>query len=80
MLFVQIGDVHVHVHSGVVDELTVNLLIVKSFIERFVKGMSPYERSIVRIQSLPIANIPEYRPPSNSLFVFQNQLGRGEGN
>lgn len=51
MLFIQLADLHTCAHFGLVHNLVVPLLIGISFIDRYVKGVFPFERCIVPIQS-----------------------------
>lgn len=59
MLFVQLGDLHVHVQFGVVDNLAVLVLIGTSIIVTFVKGIFPMEPLIVPIRCHPVAIISD---------------------
>lgn len=65
MLFVQVSDLHVVVHSGVVDSLPISVLAGASFINWFVRGILPMEQRIVPVQSRPTASVSEYTHPSH---------------
>lgn len=73
MLFVQLGTLHVCVQFGVLNNLAVPLLRGTSIIGIFVERDFPMERSIVAIQSRPIATISGYTPPLHPLPVLQTQ-------
>lgn len=74
MLFVQLGDLHVRVHIGVVDKLAFPLLVGTSFIDRFVQGIFPMERRVVPVRSGPLAIISEYTPPADPLTALHAEL------
>lgn len=57
MLFAQLLDLQLGAHFGVVDNLSVPLIIGTSFIDRFVNRMFPIKRHIVAIPSHPMAII-----------------------
>lgn len=71
IMFVQLSDLHVRVHFGVVAKLVMLLLVGTLVLNRLVKRIFPMERLIVPIQSPSVATISEYPPPSDPLAVLQ---------
>lgn len=62
MLFVQLGDLGMHAHFWVDDNLSVLLLIATSFIDWFGKEILHNEQFMIPIRSRPVAIISEYTP------------------
>lgn len=72
LLFVEQGDLHVHVHFAVVENLAVPLLTRTVFINRFAKGILPMERQIVPITSCQVGIISGFTPLSDLLAVLKS--------
>lgn len=70
----ELGDLHVPVYFGVVDNIAVLLLAGTSFLDWFVKGMFSIERRIVPNQSRPVEVHSKYMPLSDPPAVLQNYL------
>lgn len=62
MPFLQLGDLHFCGHFGVVEILTVPLLLRSSDIDTFITEAFPMERRIVPVRSHPVAIFSEYLP------------------
>lgn len=59
MLFIGLGKLRLHVHSGVVDNLALLVVVQTLFKYRFSKRIFPMEWCIVLIRSHAVAMIPE---------------------
>lgn len=62
MRFVQLSDLHVHVHFHILDTLAALLLVGTCFIDRVFKYIMTMERFIVPIRSPTVAILSEYTP------------------
>lgn len=71
-LFIQLSDLHMRVHFGVVDTLAVPLLIRTSFVDRFDKEIFFMEWRIAPIPSLPVSFISEYTALLDLLAVLHS--------
>lgn len=69
--FVQQGHLHVRYHFGVVNNITVPLLVVTLFIKAFVNRIFPLERRIVYTRSRPVVITSEGMPSLGPLAVLQ---------
>lgn len=69
-LIVQLCNVQIHVHLGVVESLIVLLLTGTSFMDWWVKCKSPMERGIVRSLSRPVEIISYFMPLSDPMTVI----------
>lgn len=74
MLLVQLGDQHVPVYFGVLDNFTTTLSVWISFIGRFVKGIFMKECRIVFIRFRPVAIILEHTPLSDPQAELQTDF------
>lgn len=77
MTFVQLPDLQVRVHFCVVVNLFVPLLMVTSFMDRFIKGVFLMRQHIVFIWSRSFAIIWEYTTSLDPLAVLQNDSETG---
>lgn len=74
MLFLQLGERHVRVYFGNLDNLAVQLLAGTSFIDSFVKGVFPMGCRIIPIRTRPVAIIRKHTTLSDPLTVSQTHL------
>lgn len=71
LLFIQLGNLQVLVHFGVVDNMAVPLLNSTLFIDRFVGVVFPMKRGIIPVRSRAVTIPAEYMPPSDSLTTLR---------
>lgn len=74
MVFVYLCDLHVRVHPGVVDNLSLQGLLGTSVIDRIALHIFPVKRQIGPRLSRPIALIWEYTVLSDLLAVIYTDL------
>lgn len=74
LLFVKLGNVHMQVLFGVVENLAVPLLVRTEFIERFVEWLLSIERRIVQTHSSPVPIISKYTALLNLLQLLHIDL------
>lgn len=74
MLFARPVDLHVRVHFGIVDNLSVRLLIGKSISDKFVKERFRMEHFFVFIRSYPVVFNSDYISLSDVLALFRTDL------